>query len=59
MEEIIDSYAFHTTLSTLRNSMYIEGMYKYPETHKAGMKAVRSWLKCTYNVIMTEEFLNR
>jgi hypothetical protein len=31
-------------------------MYKYPETHKAGMETVRSWLKWTYNEIMTEEF---
>jgi hypothetical protein len=31
-------------------------MYKYPETHKARMEAVQSWLKWKYNEIMTENF---
>jgi hypothetical protein len=31
-------------------------MKSYPKTHKAGMEAVRSWLKWTYNIILTEDF---
>jgi hypothetical protein len=42
MEEIIVSYTFHATLNTLIDSKYTEGIYKYPETQKAGMEAVRS-----------------
>jgi hypothetical protein len=58
MEEIIASYTFHTTLNTLKNSKYTEANYKYPETNKAEIEAVRSWLKWTYNEIMTEEFFD-
>jgi hypothetical protein len=53
MEEIIVKYTYDKTLNTLRNTKYPEGIYKYPETHKAGMEAVRSWLKWTYKKIMT------
>jgi hypothetical protein len=43
-------------LNTLKDSKYTEGISKYPETHKTGMEAVRSWPKWTYNEIMMEEF---
>jgi ribonucleotide reductase beta subunit family protein with ferritin-like domain len=58
MEEIIASYAYHATLNTLKETKYSEEMYKYPETHKARMEAVRSWLKWRYNEIMTGEFFD-
>jgi hypothetical protein len=58
MGEIIASYTYHTTLNILRNSNYTKDAYKYPETHKAGMEAVRSWLKWVYNEILTEDLFD-
>jgi uncharacterized protein YdhG (YjbR/CyaY superfamily) len=42
----------------LKNSKYSQGIHKYPETHKAGMEAVRSWLKWTYKEITTEKLFD-
>jgi hypothetical protein len=56
MGEITASYAFHTTMNILSDSKYKKKMMKFTKTHKAGMEAVRSWIKWTYNIILTEEF---
>jgi hypothetical protein len=55
MEEIIASYTYYTSMNTLNHSKYNKDLNKFPITHRAGMEAVRNWLKWTHKKIKTEE----